>query len=425
MKTPLPFLLYLTSAGLFGFTGWTVYEMLPGLLQRKASEAASQKGGKDATTLVAKGLGQIPDSPVWNYGSTTSSWWAEFKAANFLGKPPPPPPKGPEEVVKPPEVTRNTRPLEEIVEIVALTYDGEHKGRGGNTHVIVRYRDQGVQPPEWYRRENMSSPGGPAGPVAAMRDTVAPRGGTPPTTVRPPANPPRATTPLPVSSSVGREILQKLWVQDEGDPRRQSSLWPPFGDIKLVRVSPDAQAAYFVRSQPAEAGKDPVEPQEEELIKTAMNLSQDVLRELRRLQGRSDSPTAARTTAPAPTNSWVEVEETMRSGNTFNVGRKDEKALRENSDELLERFNFDVWKSSSASGRRGLIVRDIGDAKLASKFGIVQGDVLLEVNGHPVSNKAAAIQFGKGEYKKGVRTFVTKWYSNGAEVERVYQAPDK
>ena len=31
----------------------------------------------------------------------------------------------------------------------------------------------------------------------------------------------------------------------------------------------------------------------------------------------------------------------------------------------------------------------------------------------------------KKAYKRGVRTFTTKWLSNGQEIERVYQAPDR
>ena len=32
---------------------------------------------------------------------------------------------------------------------------------------------------------------------------------------------------------------------------------------------------------------------------------------------------------------------------------------------------------------------------------------------------------GKKDYKNGVRRFVTKWYVNGAVVERIIQAPDR
>ena len=41
----------------------------------------------------------------------------------------------------------------------------------------------------------------------------------------------------------------------------------------------------------------------------------------------------------------------------------------------------------------------------------------------PVSR--GVVNFVKGEYKKGVRRYYTKWLSNGQVVERVYQAPTK
>jgi hypothetical protein len=47
------------------------------------------------------------------------------------------------------------------------------------------------------------------------------------------------------------------------------------------------------------------------------------------------------------------------------------------------------------------------------------------VNGRSVTSKGQAVNMVKKAYKRGVRTFTTKWLSNGQEVERVYQAPNK
>jgi hypothetical protein len=146
-----------------------------------------------------------------------------------------------------------------------------------------------------------------------------------------------------------------------------------------------------------------------------------VLQELRRLQGeavRADTPAAA---AQATAVSWLDVQETTLVGKVRHVGRNDEKRFRD-SDDFLEQLNVDTYVSKS--GRRGLIVRSV-DSQLASSFGVAAGDVLLEVNGQKVESKAQAFSLGKAQYKRGVRTFVTKWLSGGQEVERIYQAPDK
>jgi hypothetical protein len=166
------------------------------------------------------------------------------------------------------------------------------------------------------------------------------------------------------------------------------------------------------------------EPAEEELLKTSMNLSQDVLRELRRLEGR-DGEVAAKTTqaAEVPKGAWVDVEETTQIGGVRHIGRKDEQRFREQGDEMFAQLNLDTYVSQRGDVR-GLQVRNV-DPQLSRQFGVGQGDVLLEVNGRPVRTKAQAIQQGKQDYERGVRTFVTKWLSNGQVIERTYQAPDR
>lgn len=221
--------------------------------------------------------------------------------------------------------------------------------------------------------------------------------------------------------------MQTLWVQDDGDVRRSSTLWPVqsndgkvLGTIKLVRVAPDAQTAYFVRVSQGNP-----EPKEERLLKTAMNLRQDVIEELRRLQGREGPDADTLTAAPSKSSDvqWMEVSETSRVGQKWQVSRKDEQRFRENPDQLLEQFSVETYVGRSGS-IRGVSFRSV-EPQLAQRFGVSAGEVLIEVNGRTVESKAQALQFGKSDYNRGVRTFTTKWLSNGQIVERVYQAPDR
>jgi hypothetical protein len=426
MRSQLPLLLYVLVVGLLGFTGWTFYEMLP--KWKKEYQDASMKRGIDAgKDLVASGKGQGTVTTDWRYSRATASWWAGIKEVNLIGKLPPPPPeaKGPE---RPAEVVVKVdqRPLDTIIELVSLVSDGQAGGTGGNTHVIVRYKPEAnVQPPEWWLRENTPATPGAGGPPGMPRDVAsaprpaAVRGGA----QRPPASPMPAATP---NSVTGREIVQKVWIEGANDVRQGARLWPPFEHIRLVRVAGDAQSAFFVRELPnAPAEAPPPEP--EELLKTTMNLSQDVLQELRRLQGRDgargvggDESSAA---PAAPANAWRDVEETTRFGNQFHIGRQDERGFREGGDDFLEKVYVDTYVSKTTN-LRGLSVRNV-EPQLANRFGITTGDVLLEVNGNKVENRAQTVQLVKRDYNNGVRTFTTKWLSNGQVVERVYQAPDR
>lgn len=419
MKLPIPSVLYLAAAGMLGFAGWTVYKTLP---RWKESErkAATDKGQSEALDLLTKGKGQGAVSADWVYSRSTAEWWANFRDANLIGKLPPPPPEpdGPKEPVE--EPPKPVRPLEEIFELVAVVHDSQD-GSAGNSHVIIRYKDANVQPPEWWVRENMM-PTASAGSVGP-RDLAPNRPAANPAAA--PARPtnPRPTSPMPVSN-VGREFLQYAWVGGGDDPRRGARLWPPFDDIRLTRVAPDAKSAFFLRTPPPpKAGEAAKEPQEEELLQTTLGVSQDVLRELRRLEGRAtDAPRTANPVANA-TPKWVDVQETTKVGSVVNIGRKDEQRFRDNSEEFLTQLNLDTYVSKSSS-LKGLQVRNV-DPQLATRFGVQQGDVLIELNGRPVQTKAQAMQMGKADYERGVRTFQTKWWSNGQVVERTYQAPDR
>lgn len=416
----IPLLLYLVSAGLFGFAGWTVYKMLP-LWKDQVRAAATKDGRNDGLGGLALGKGSGGVVPEWSYGGASAAWWPGLKQINLIGKLPPPPPDPtetkPVEAPPPPPV----RPLDEFIEIVSIACDNSTQGRGGYSHVIIRYKPEAnVQPPEWYVRENTpptaSAAGGPRDTVPAA-SRVPPRPG-----VRPPSTP-RPATPMP-SSTVGQEYLQQLWVDDGGDLRRSAKLWAPFEHIKLVRVADDAQTAFFVRTPPVpKEGEPAIEPKEEELQKSSATLSLDILREMRRLQGREgELPTAAAGPAAAQ-GTWVDVDETTQINGVRHIGRKDAQRFEADSDRLFEQINVDTYVSKSSS-TRGLIVRNV-DPKLAQQFGISAGEVLLEINGRAVQTQAQAIQFGKADYKRGVRTFNTKWMANGQIIERVYQAPDK
>ena len=450
MKLPIPLLLHLSSVGMLAFVGFTVKSMVPHYQQGSQNEA-QRLGIEAAKDKLTNGRAQGPTSESWNYGGASAAWWAGFGKANLIGKLPPPPPdvaKGPNGGSDQPEVPKQAplRPLAEVIELVSLVYDGKSDGKGGTSHVILRFKpDVLVEPPEWWVRENTVAVG--SGPNRLMDSVRTPGPGRPntpattaPGTARPtgspnPAQPVRPGGALPVGNN-SSEKVQRVWVQDDGDPRRSSFLWTvkstdgrEVGKVRLVRVASDAQSAFFVRElPPAKAGEPPQVQPEEELIKTSMNIPQEVLAEMRRLQGGSGRiGQGGQGSGPAPAaanGQWIDQPMTSRVGNQFNIGRDDEKQFRERSDELFERLDVDTYVSKTSS-MRGVYVRNV-EPELATKFGVSTGDVLLEVNGRKVESKAQAIQAGKADYNRGVRSFTTKWLtSSGQVVDRTYQAPDR
>ena len=428
MRTPLPFLLYVVALGLFGWAGWTFYKMLP-MWERGERDKASSEGINTSQRLLAKGHESGPISVEWRYHNR--GWWDGFKQVNLVGKLPPKAPT-PEEIQlasKPKTPMVDLRPLEEIIELVSLVCDSNSEGKGGISHVVVRYLPAAnVEPPEWWIRENTPpSASGGTTPLAG-RDIASSAPTTAPLTSRPqrPTAPPRPgtapTTAMPTSMS-GREILQ--WLGDDGDPHHGVHLWPKFEHIRLVRVAPNCQSAWFVREVPAGEDGTVPEPKEEQLFKTTAKLSQALLRELATLQGRDADANAGRGASGAaqPTNAWREVDVTTRFNDGWHIGRQDQERFRANTDEFLNNLYVETYHSTR-SNLTGLQVRNV-ETQIGSRFGVAVGDVLLEINGRAVESKAQAVNQVSKDYERGVRTFVTKWLSSGQIVERSYQAPEK
>ncbi|MGK0154388.1 MAG: hypothetical protein ACI9SE_001340 [Neolewinella sp.] len=421
----IPFLLYVTALSLFGWAGWTVYDSLD-LWKDETRVGATNRGRDDAITLVAKGKGKGPQTSAWNYGA--KNWWPQLKQVNLIGKLPERQPTAEElaNASEPVETVVDLTPLDQIFELVSLVYDGEDGGKGGRSHVIIRYTPQAaVEPPEWWIRENTAptptarAGRGPRDLAAAPATATTRRNGR---NRGRPSNPVKSQPSVMPSSLAGREVLQKIWVDDGGDIRRSAQLWGKYSHIRLVRVDSAAESAFFTRAVPVKKGEPKVEPKEEELLKTTADIPQSVLLSLRRLQGREGDSKSVAVKSAAKPNQWREVENTTRFGNQFHIGRKDETSFRD-PDQFFSSVHVDTYVSKTSS-MRGLSVRNI-KSDVAQKFGVQTGDVLLEVNNRKVSSKAQAVNMVKKAYKRGVRSYSTKWLSNGQEVTRVYMAPNK
>lgn len=423
MRLPVNLLLYAVAAALLAFAGYTFVKSLEDS-DSGLRKDLSQKGMNEAQERLSKGKGDGPSSTGWNY--QTAAWQARFLAPNLVGKDlrkAEENKSAAQETEKP--VVADVRPLGDIIELVSLMCDTATDGKAGQSHVIIRYKEgASVQPPSWYLLENQVAQAAPANPGPA--DGVGRPGR--PGGARPGGNRPGATTPPP-SSSAGQEFVQRLWVKGDGSPRNEATLWPPFQDVRLVRVATDARSAYFVRaSGKPTAGQDPATipaPVEEEVFKTSLEISEDVMKAVVEIQRGDEqrSPTA-RAPSPAANSGWRDVEETTLVGNKVIVSRKDQQLMQQAPETFLDRVNVDAYVSRTGSGLRGLRVLNVAP-EISTRYGVQSNDVILSVNGEPVSTKADAIAVGKRQYNRGTRTFIVRLLSDGREVERVIEAPDR
>ena len=424
MKLPLPFVLYFVSTSLLGTAGWGLYEGWPDL--RGAAGTERSKSGRDkAAVKVDDGRQANPPSADWNYASQPQ-WWQTLRLVDLTGREPEQPPGPP--IILPPPPGPPVMPLEEIVELVSAMYDPFKDGRGGQAHVTIRYKaTANVQAPGWYVRETQAAVAGSGvGTLPSGMGTAAQSAARAPQARL-------ASTPMPLSN-VGREYLQRVFVAGDGSIRQGQKLWPPYDNIRLVRVSADAQVAWFVREPPPSPREDgeqvaaPQAPAEERLRMSAMGLSQDQLEMRDKLLGtnRAAAVRGVGDVIVTGGEKWIDdaAGETRQIGASIHVGRNDEQMFREDPEHLFSALQADTYVSRFGSTRGVRLTRV--EPAMARRFGVLAGEVIVAINGEAVATKADALAVGKRQYDRGTRTFVVRFLATtGQFVERTYIMPER
>lgn len=484
-------LLYLTSAALLGSAGLSFYEALPadGAIQgggpnlRKLQEKAM----KDAGKLLKKGRATKAPQTSWNYSN--GKWWSNFIEANLVGKKPPapPPPDGPNPGKTKVEKAPPQKPLEEIIQVVAILYESRSDGVGGDNIEPGLDTSAGAEEPATTGGEPKGAPSASGNAAVAVPDTnesqtsesqtvaagaepekkakdplarpevgnhtqvmvvYTPESGVQlPTPAQPVAAPPTRTNTARGASNRGNSRRNN----GRGFNNRPSSivpggqskqihtlsvgdtLYPPFEHIRLARVAPDAKSAFFVRTVPAEEGEGTKEQEPEELFKGERGLggiSQDVLRILvERQRAASGQPKRSgfRDVEPVARVSsgrnWFDVEETQQ------VEPGTWNVSREDSSTLSRDPNTLLsqvgLRPYKSNNLRGVQVDNVSP-EISSRFGVNSGDVILSVNGEQVTSRSNAINVGRKQHDRGVRVFdVQVLTSTGRTETRSYRVqPD-
>ncbi len=404
-KVPVKLLLYTLYGGataLFAGIGLTFYETTNS--QKQAAARFTQPDPKrqspvveDMERLLKAGRELQPEKKQWRYGPNDTEWWKQFAKVNIIGKVEAPKvddvPVEPE--TKAPEDTGVK--LEDIFVIESLMCEVGKTNR--STHVVLRYKPEAnVQPPP----EFLASATAPTTRAWAPGDGT--RGAQPPVGA------------MPLVSGPQTDLRHFV--------RLEETLWPPYNNVRLDRVSEDAQSAFFTREDPK---KERALWKVEEVFKNELELDANVVKALRTEQRRER---AGGETKPvdepvAKVSDWQDVEETREvTPRNVHVSRKDFDRFGTESDRI---FNEDVAVSSyraRVGNYEGLRV-DRVSGQLAS-FGVQPGDVILSINGEAVKSKAQAYSVGRRQYESGTRRFVAEILSARSGLEtRTITLPDK
>ena len=417
MRLPINPILYLVTSGLVGGAAWQFYQAYEEKDAFRVDEMV--KTFRDG---VERGEARQPDAKDWRPGDYSQV----FASANLTGKVAPKATvateqKEPEKPPAPPQI-----PITDIIKIQAVIHErlvqvddseGPKNGNGGDgvqipknqTGVLVLYVDPAnVQPPPEVvaARANGAAPvysAPQSSRVGRSRNKRAGRG--------------QVTAPI---NSGGAPLTQFIYLYSDAN-----TLWPPYDNIKLVRVDESCGYGVFARSDPS----DPEKTGEDEKIykeELQAGLNQKVLAALDRLSGGEKATVERRPTRPAQpvpvaanTGIWRGGDTTRRFDNgEVHLGKDLARQFGSEPDRILSQAGLRSYRSGSV---RGVQVTRVPPQ--LTGVGLQADDVILELNGQKVSSESQAYSVGKRLYQGGERVFKAKILSNGRVREETFLAP--
>jgi len=366
--------IYALAVGLVGLLGWQVYQSRTA--PWKYGPQTKQDWTKLRSDLKTKGEAKQPDDTQWRYTKSYLEWWKLVEESNWTGKLPP----------KPVEATGNkeptvdkpalrVEPLTDIVELTAILAGVDV------FRVKVRYKKP-VQLPD---------------SDTQSMDTVTAGGATMP-------------------SSEGQPY-QDLVAGDR--------LYKPFDPIVFSSIDFTDVSAVFTR--PAADGKG--KPLKEKLFLEELALDREhVDPALVKVMGGKTKVSERRPESSGPR--WEDPGDKTRmvKQNVWMISSHDNERIAEDYNTIMTEEFVTTDYQARHKGRNGKRIKGVqfgGVSRNVARFGIKRGDVLIKVNGQAVTGKSNAINVGRKQFDRGIRSFDLTFLSNGREVVRTYRAPDR
>jgi hypothetical protein len=147
-----------------------------------------------------------------------------------------------------------------------------------------------------------------------------------------------------------------------------------------------------------------------------------------------ERPVAPAETAPAPAPPPVAPVPTPTPGFEDELFEEEEGRLaatqqavdylRDNYQEILKDARTKTYVDPASNRQRGIQVLSIARGSAANRFGIRPDDVILSVNGRPVTRQAQAVNVVKEELRQNKNVIEVKILRNGETITRTYDTRD-
>ncbi len=200
----------------------------------------------------------------------------------------------------------------------------------------------------------------------------------------------------------GSDIQRTLW---RGEGPKKEPAAPPASDAQAPPYQGNAKGFYIgnpgkPRSKPEPAGE-PEKPTETATVE-APPLPLPLIPTVR---GEPDRLFDDEEGTLAPTREAVEY-------------------LKENYNDLLKDARTTTYVDPTTRQARGIQVLGIKSGSMANKFGVLADDVILSINGRPVTRQAEAVNIVKSELNNNKSLITVKILRRGREITQTYDTRD-
>lgn len=145
-------------------------------------------------------------------------------------------------------------------------------------------------------------------------------------------------------------------------------------------------------------------------------------------QAKTPEPEQVQPVAPEPPPEPVKVEQALpagtffeEQGDVFLPTEDGVQYLERNYEKILEETRTETYRGREFSGIR---VVGIANSSVANQFGIRKDDVIVSINGTPVTNQSDAVNVVKNELKRKVNLITVKLRRAGREITKTYDTRD-
>jgi len=164
---------------------------------------------------------------------------------------------------------------------------------------------------------------------------------------------------------------------------------------------------------------------EHELLKpptkfdASLIVQRDSLADIKRAPDRLGGPDIPNV---APGANSTAPKQTVKKNGIYDIGTDDAREFQENYDDILAGIDTETYRDPQTGERAGIRIRSVPANGIAARHGVQDGDILISINGNPVSSEQEGIQYVR-EHSDQYDVWEVRYIRLGVERTEIYRSP--